>query len=140
MAITTPYALTAEITDSVIAAFVTAADARLSLWRTECDNEIKSLCEIRGVSITSFELEDAVHSKIQEYWRARFALAVCRDNIGVNNNDVAQDEKYRVKYDLYKDVCDSLRREITPEMFYNDTDSADILGAGRISGGTVWRG
>jgi hypothetical protein len=139
MAITTPYSSTANITDSVISAFVSASDSRLSLWRTECDNEIKSLCEQRGVEITTFEALDTVDSKIQEYWRATFARIVCRDNIGVNNVDVAQDEKYRVKYDIYRDECDRLRRQVTPEMFKGDVSDSDPLGAGRIGGGVLWR-
>ena len=138
MALTTPYALTSQITDSVISVFVAAADSRLSLWRTECDNEIESLCEQRGVPVDTFKATDTVNSKIQEYWRAKFALIVCRDNIGVNNVDVSQDEKYRVKYDIYKDVSDELRRQITQEMFYGTVGTSETIGSDRVGGGVIW--
>lgn len=141
MSFTTPYGLTSEITDKVIAAFVTASDSRLSLWRTECDNEIDSICEQRGVSVDSFLASGTeAHSKVQEYWRAYFCMIVCRDNIGSNNVDTAADEKYRIKYDIYRDVVDSVRGQLTQEAFLNTVSSSNPIGAGRIGGGVLWRG
>jgi hypothetical protein len=142
MSFTTPYGLTAEITDKVVASFVTASDSRLAYWRTECDTEVESVCEQRGVSVDTFKGGDATeaHAKVQEYWRACFCRCVCRDNIGANNVETAEDEKYRIKYDIYRTVCAELRTQLTQEMFLDTVDSSNPLGAGRVGGGVLWRG
>jgi Cys-tRNA synthase (O-phospho-L-seryl-tRNA:Cys-tRNA synthase) len=141
MSFTTPYALTSDITDLVISRFVAGNNANLSKWRTECDDAVKGICETKGVPIETFEASgDAAHSKVKEYWRAHFCMIVCRDAIGINDVNSTTEETYRIKYDLYRDVVDKIHGQLTREVFQNTVSSSDPLGAGRVGGGTIWRG
>jgi hypothetical protein len=130
------YIQSADITDSVIRAFVTAADSRLTTWYNRVDYEVISIAQERNVYSTS--IITPLHYKIQEYAICYFCFLVCQDVYGTNNVETPEYEKYKLKLDWYQERCNSLRPTITAEMF--TYTSASLSAHQRVGSGQLWRG
>lgn len=130
--LTSDYIADADITDKVVLGFLTVDDDRLETWCEEVDSEIRNMAEAAGVD--KDDIDDPPHNMIVKYAVACFCLYVCRDNIGSNNVDTMQDEKYRVKYDIYNGICNSLKGQLSKGMFH-DSDGDGELEASDYAGG-----
>jgi hypothetical protein len=130
------YVLSSTILDSVLKRFIDTSDSRVSTWLSRADAEIENVAQILGVNTDDFITP--LHPKILEYGRAVFGMLVCLDNIGINNIDSPEEEKYRVKYTIYKDLSNELKSQITYEMFTQESE--DIEPSERVAGGIIWRG
>jgi hypothetical protein len=138
-----------DITDRIIAEFVTKDDARVPIWLTRTTDEIDALAERLDVAVSSIIWSGAsasinpngteMHPKILEYGRTYFCLQVCEDNVGSNKVDSQMDEIYRIKLQYYSDKLKDLRGQISPSMF---TCGDDALTAEENVGsqGIIWRG
>jgi hypothetical protein len=117
------YITTADITDSVALAFIANSDSRVAAWITNVDNEIKRLALTQG--LTEGEIFTPLNSIVKEYAVNYFCLLVFKDNIGSNNIDVPDDEKYVKKYNLYVSECSRLRPLCTKALLSMDEDSVE---------------
>lgn len=118
------------LTDALALKFVEANDSRLDSWLTKVDNDINYKAMEYGLLTTQILLP--LHPRIREYAEAYLCFMIFRDNIGVNNVETAQDEKYRVKYEEYKIELERTRKLLTRDIFWL-TDVA-IRGINRIGG------
>ena len=131
------YIAAEDITDSVAKKFVETQDLRVSTWVDRANAEVESLAVSHDVQPADIET-DPVHPMVLDFARAVFCEACFLDNLGTNNTEIPDDEKYMRKYQLYKDRIYTLRISITPEMF--SLAQASMTGAGMAGGGIMWRG
>jgi len=131
------YITSSDITDTVARKFVETQDLRVSVWLDRANSEVEALATSHDVSVSSIVVSP-VHPMIQDFARSVFCETCFLDQIGTNNPEIPDDEKYLRKYDIYKDRIYQLRIGITPEMF--DTTQGSLTASDVAGGGVMWRG
>lgn len=129
------YIATTDITDSVISAF--NSDTRTTTWLAEVDGEIDGLAESLDVDEDDI-YTTTLHPMVKQLCKALYGKFVCRDNMGVNNLDTTENDKYMVKYQMYSDEVQRLRGLVTAEML-TDTDG-ELVASERARGTIIWLG
>ena len=131
------YIAATDITDTVARKFVETQDLRVSAWIDRANAEVEALAISHDIT-AAYIITNPVHPMVLDFARAVFCEACFLDQIGTNNTDIPDEEKYYRKYQLYRDRLYTLRTQITPEMF--NLAQASMTGAGMAGGGVMWRG
>jgi hypothetical protein len=118
------------LTDALALKFVDATDSRLDSWLTKVDNDINYKAMEYGLMTSQILLP--LHPRIREYAEAYLCYMIFRDNIGVNNVETSQDEKYRVKFEEYRSELERTRKLLTRDIFW--LNDVAIRGMNRIGG------
>ena len=121
------YLVDADIGDKV-ALYVMADSKQASAvvgWHTLVDEEIVCLASEKGFDSTC--ISTPLHPKLKQYARYYFCLVCFRDmmlqNLGTSQDVQSADvDKYKVKYDMYEELCGSMRQEIQPWMIWSATE------------------
>ncbi len=131
------YITSTDITDTVAKKFVETQDLRVSTWLDRANAEVEALAISHDVASTSI-IVSPVHPMVLDFARSVFCENCFLDQIGTNNTDISDEEKYLRKYNLYRDRIYQLRVGITPEMF--DTTQGSLTASDVAGGGVMWRG
>jgi hypothetical protein len=118
------------ITDAVVKSFIAANDPRVSDWLRIVDDDLNYKCREYDMIVSQFLMP--IHPRIMEYAVAYFSFMAMRDNIGANNVNTYADEKYMVKYEVFRRELERTRRLLTKDIFWRQ-DLA-IRGMQRIGG------
>ena len=113
----------ADITDKVVQDFVT--DAIVENWLDSVDNEMLALAAEHN--LTDEEIHSPLNPIVREYLIMYFNYLVMRDNIGGTNPESPEQEKYRVKFDIFAKECERMRLRCTEEIIEESDD--DIVPA-----------
>ena len=106
-----------DITDKVISDTFDLTD-----YLAESTEAVNDLAERRGVRDSDNIETDPVHFKVKRYAIEYVIMRVCQDNIGVNNVESIDFEKYSVKYTIAKQMVKQLDTEISIEMLTGSVD------------------
>ena len=120
--------------DDVTAAIAVGFD--LEPYINEADSEIDDVAQRLGVDVDDIETEP-LHYKIKRYGIAFILKRLCQDKSGTNNVDVADNEKYYNLYDMYRKEVESLRPQLSAEMYTGCIN--EIRDRATVSG-TLYRG
>jgi hypothetical protein len=131
------YISSTDITDTVAKKFVETQDLRVSTWVDRANAEVEALAISHDVASTDI-IVSPVHPMILDFARSVFCENCFLDQIGTNNTDIPDEEKYLRKYNLYRDRIYTLRTTITHEMF--DTTQGSLTASDVAGGGIMWRG
>lgn len=117
------YIANSDISQDMLAAQFTSS---YSTYHTAIDNHINELAEGEQIEITEIAvdidgyLENKFLRRYATYWvRAELFL----NKMGVNNNTLAEEEKYNVKYEIYIKKVNEMQGRITKEMLINEIES-----------------
>ena len=119
----------AYIPDSDISQDMLASQfsSSFSTYHTLVDNHINELAEGEQVEISDIATDTGtgyITSKfLRRYCKYWFCMMLFLDKMGINDNSLADEEKYRVKYELYKDLVNDMVGNITVEMLTNEIAS-----------------
>jgi len=130
MAIT--YITSSDITDDVVKALSAAVTARVAT----IEDDVNDLAERKG--ITSSEIyTTTIHHMIKRWCVAVVCRDICLDKMGVNNLEMASEDKYKVKYDTYRNLVSQYESQITPEILTGSVAGARTrsTGVGRLLAG-----
>jgi hypothetical protein len=114
------YITISDITDTIATGFTTEMTNVYIPRSTEAVND---LAETQGIESEDIET-NPVHFKIKRYAVAYALRELCLDKIGFNNVEIAEIEKYRIKYMEYNNRVNQLATQITPPMFTGEVDEA----------------
>lgn len=106
------YLTFADITDAVVSSF---GEAALLPYFTKTDDHINDIAEQLDVSVNDIKT-DPLPFTVKEYAIAYFCMQVCRDKTGNASVEYIQEDKYNVKYQMYRKEVDRLRYAITEEV------------------------
>ncbi len=118
----------AYIPDSDISQDILAAQfsSSFSIYHTLIDNHINELAEGEQVEISDIAtdvdgyLENKFLRRYAGYW-VRMELFL--NKMGINDNTLADEEKYMVKHDVYRKKVNEMKGRITKEMLTNEIES-----------------
>jgi hypothetical protein len=133
----TTYINSTDITDTIAKKFVDNQDLRVSVWLSRANSEIEALALSHDVYPSSI-ITSPLNPVIADYGRSVFCRDCFLDNIGTNNVETPENEKYLMKFKLYSERVMELSQQITPEMF--DTTASSLSAASVTGGGIFWRG
>lgn len=119
-----------DIKDSMARGF------ELEEYIDETNQEVIDLCERKGVRDTSSIETDPLHYKLKRYAIVFMLMRLYQDKIGVNNNELADMDKYVVKYNLYKKELMSLEEQVSYPMITGSVSEK----RDRVKTVTLWRG
>lgn len=94
----------------------------LEPYLIEADGEINDQAEKLGVRTTSDIETNPLHYKIKRYGVAYVLLRVTQDKIGTNNPEISDQDKYLSLYEVYRRELESLRPQLSYEMFTGQID------------------
>lgn len=103
------YLTTADITDSIKGNF--SLDAYLTL----ADSEIVNMA--RKFGLTEDQIDTPLDFCIKQWAIAWVLMRLCLDKAGAANVEGIENDKYFVKFNLYRDQCWHYAKKITKEMF-----------------------
>lgn len=119
-----------DIKDSVANGF------ELEEYIGEVNEEIIDLAERKGVRNTSDIKTNPLHYKIKRYGIVFLLMRLYQDKMGVNNVELADMEKYVIKYNVYKREMSDLEARISFAMITGNVDEI----RDRIKTTTLYRG
>lgn len=126
-----PYITADDVTATIANGF------QLQQYINESNAECQDVAERLGVrDIDDIEV-NPVHYKIKRYGVAYLLMRLCQDKAGSNNVDIAENEKYLNLYTMYRREVESLRPQLSAEMFLGDISS--IAERATVSG-TLYHG
>ena len=115
----------AVITEKIVQDFIDRGD-NLERYFDRMDKAFVSLALRRGIYSTStIKLNSDNHvsdQTCQDWCSAWVCMNVCLDNIGRNNLEVSADDKYAIKYEMYKALLADFDRKITANTITGDAD------------------
>lgn len=110
-----------------------------STYHTLVDNHILELAEEEQVATANIATDDDgyIENKFLRRYAKYWALMhLFLDKMGINNNGLADEEKYRVKYEIYQKKVDEMAGRISYEMITNTIVSR----MSTSSSGNIYRG
>ena len=119
-----------DIKDTIIGQF------DLADYLTETNDAVIDLAESLGVCEDCID-DDPIHNTIKRYAIAYCLMRLCQDKMGTNSTDMPEQDRYFVKYNIYKNEAEQLRKHITYEMMTGNVQ--DIRDRAIVSG-TMYRG
>jgi len=128
----TPSYLTADdVTANVAVGF------DLEPYINEADGEIQDIAERLGIRSPDDSIQtNPLHYKIKRYGIAYILMRLCQDKAGSNNSEVSDNEKYLNLYTMYRREVESLRPQLSYEMFIGNISA--IRDRSTVSG-TIFR-
>jgi hypothetical protein len=128
-----------DITDNIAAAYISKKAG--GSWHDQTDEEINSLAGEFNIAYSGIAVP--LNPTIKKYARAYFCKILFRDLLGTNlgnNPDVAsiEQDKYKIKYDIYEKECSALRMAISKNMFFNSLETG--VASDHVNGITMWAG
>jgi len=124
------YIQTTDITDMILNE--TGLSTVLSAKVDASDDAVEDLAESKGVEVDDIET-DPVHYLVKRYAIAWVGMELCFDALGKNNVEIADVEKYHIKYRHYKEMVKEFAERITSSML-NGSTSRQMDRANTISG------
>jgi hypothetical protein len=96
-------------------------------YHTLVDNHINELAEGEQVDTTDIATDDGTgylsNKFLRRYAATWFICELFKDKMGINNNSLADEEKYRVKYEIYNKKVEKMEGRVTAEMLQNEINS-----------------
>lgn len=135
MAYITP---SSDITDYDVKQFITAVDARLTAWATEVESELKAIAYQLG--LVDSEIGATVNAVVKRYLVAYYCYIVFRDNVGAVNSNIPDQEKYKIKFEIYGVECNRLRKYCTKELIRNGSTDSSVADIDRAPVNILLRG
>jgi len=110
----------------------------LESYINEADAEVQDVAERLGIRDQDTSIEtNPLHYKIKRYGVAYILMRLCQDKAGSNNSDISDNEKYLNLYTMYKREVESLRPQLSYEMF---TGQINELRDRATNSGQLYRG
>jgi len=112
-----------DVSTDMLAAQFTSS---FSTYHTLVDNHINELAEGEQVETSDIATDDNgyVENKfLRRYCKYWFCMMLFLDKMGINDNSLADEEKYKVKYDQYKELVNDMKNRITVEVLTNEIAS-----------------
>ena len=115
------------ITDSDIKRDALAAQFKTyTIYHDMVDDHIEEIAEGQQVAVADISVDDDGY--LSSKFLRRYAAAwVCKElfknKMGINNVSLADEEKYRVKYEIYRDQVKEMKPRITTEMLTDNIAS-----------------
>ena len=113
----------ADVSTDMLAAQFTSS---FSTYHTLVDNHINELAEGEQVETSDIATDDGgyVENKfLRRYCKYWFCMMLFLDKMGINDTSLADEEKYKVKYDQYKELVNDMKNRITVEVLTNEIAS-----------------
>lgn len=122
------YILDSDITDQVAVSYINKLSSQP--WHTQVNEEIDSIAALNSIPSTSIVVP--LHPILKKYARSFFCLVLFRDLLGENlgsNEDISdiENDKYKVKYDMYEKLTNEIKQDIKGSMFLNSSQLADPI-------------
>ena len=121
MAYSPTYIIDAQIRDSLVVPFRTAATVYWDSILTEADQEMIDMAQTYGIE--SADISIPVHNTIQNYLVAYFTCTVLQEKMGNNDIDGLED-KYEHKLKTMWSIRNQLRKSITAPMIKGTVEDA----------------
>jgi len=97
--------------------------AQPAYLKTRLDPEIQDLAQKVGLystdQITLVPATSKLHYGIMRWAEKWMCKTICMDYMGQNNVEMANADKYLIKYEVYRREEAQYRKEVTKEMFLN---------------------
>lgn len=118
----------AFIPDSDILRDVLAAQfsSSFSTYHTLVDNHIIELADEEQLTEDEISVDDDgyLSSKfLRRYAAAWVCKEIFKDKMGINNNTLADEEKYKVKYEMYLKEVDNMGKRISRQHLTNEIET-----------------
>jgi hypothetical protein len=118
------YIADSDITDKLALQF----ESSFSTYHSLVDNQINDIAEQLGIT-NSDDIDTDDDGYISSWYVKQYAVMwFCQrlflDKMGMNNIDLAQEEKYRVKHEYYFKQAENKEKYITLEMLTNNVDES----------------
>ena len=117
------YIPNADVSTDMLASQFTSS---FSTYHTLVDNHINELADGEQVETSDIATDDDgyVENKfLRRYCKYWFCMMLFLDKMGINDTSLADEEKYKVKYDQYKELVNDMKNRITVEVLTNEIAS-----------------
>jgi len=116
------YIANSDIRDMLAKQFTSS----FSTYHTAVDEHIEELAE--GEQVDSSDIAVDVNNYVTNTFLKRYAvnwfcMELFLDKMGMNDNSLADEEKYMVKYEIYRKKVDIMQGRITKNILMNDITS-----------------
>jgi len=115
------YVETADITDKILTP--SALSPQLTAKIALSDDAVEDMAKSKGVDVASID-DDPVHHLVNEWAIAWVGRQMCFDNIGVNNTEVPEIDKYTIKWTAYKKILQDVEGQISTKVLTGNDDEA----------------
>lgn len=133
------YIANSDILDTLVNQF----SSSFTTYHTLTDFQMVDLAEQLGITDSDdIDTDDDGYVSsffIKRYLVAWFCMTLLFDKMGLNNVEFSETEKYRVKYEYYKDIVQDKDKKITYEMVTGNVDEIADRSSGATSG-LIFRG
>jgi hypothetical protein len=114
------YLQNSDITDAIAQGYINKLSSQP--WHLQVNEEIEALAAMHSIPTTA--IVKPLHPMLKKYARSFFCYVLFRDLLGENlgsNESIASidNDKYKVKFDIYDKYCNEIRQEIKADMFVN---------------------
>ena len=114
----------ADVSTDMLAAQFTSS---FSTYHTLVDNHINELAEGEQVETSDIATDTGTgyvtNKFLRRYCKYWFCMMLFLDKMGINDTSLADEEKYKVKYDQYKELVNDMKNRITVEVLTNEIAS-----------------
>lgn len=117
------YIPNADVSTDMLAAQFSST---FTTYHTLLDNHINELAEGEQVETSDIATDDDgyVENKfLRRYCKYWFCMNLFLDKMGINDTTLADEEKYRVKYEIYEGLVNKMVGNITVEVLTNEIAS-----------------
>ena len=97
-----------------------------STYHTEVDNHINEIIDEERLETTDLAVDGSGYISntfLKRYAVNWFCMELFLDKMGINDNTLAEEEKYMVKFNVYRKKVDQMRKSVTPEIIQNEVES-----------------
>ena len=113
-----------DVSTDMLAAQFTGS---FSTYHTLVDNHVNELAEGEQVETSDIATDTGTgyvtNKFLRRYCKYWFCMMLFLDKMGINDTSLADDEKYKVKYDQYKELVNDMKNRITVEVLTNEIAS-----------------
>ena len=114
----------ADVSSDMLAAQFTSS---FSTYHTLVDNHVNELAEGEQVETSDIATDTGTgyvtNKFLRRYCKYWFCMMLFLDKMGINDTSLADEEKYKVKYDQYKELVNDMKNRITVEVLTNEIAS-----------------
>jgi hypothetical protein len=102
------------------------SDFNLSGYIDQANNQLDYVSYSNNID-PSGEINTTVNFLLKQYGVAYTYRQCALDKIGANNNDLSENDKYFMLYNIYNDECERCIKYITPEIFTDEADTGNEM-------------